>query len=86
MKVDGALLTEARERVFMSQEELAETLGMNPFVIIGLEAAERTSIRDNFGKDLAEVLFVARSELTSHPEPPAPVTVERSDEGEEGND
>ena len=83
MKVDGAMLTEARERVFMSQEELSEALGMNPFVIIGLEAAERTDIRDNFGKDLAEVLFVARSELTSHPEAPAPVKAERPDENEE---
>ncbi|MDQ3377105.1 MAG: hypothetical protein M3533_09450 [Actinomycetota bacterium] len=83
MKVDGAMLTEARERVFMSQEELSEALGMNPFVIIGLEAAERTEIRDNFGKDLAEVLFVARSELTSHPEPPAPVKSEEDPAEEE---
>ena len=30
VKVDGAKLAAARERVFMSQEELAESIGMNP--------------------------------------------------------
>jgi hypothetical protein len=49
MKVDGANLAAARERVFMSQEELAEALGMNPFVVIGLETSERTEVRDNLG-------------------------------------
>jgi len=83
MKVDGANLTAARERVFMSQEELAEALGMNPYVIIGLETAERTEVRDNFGKDLAEVLFVSRAELTSFPEPPQPVDESRPDLEEE---
>ena len=83
MKVDGANLTAARERVFMSQEELAEALGMNPYVIIGLETAERTEVRDNFGKDLAEVLFVSRAELTSFPELPQPVDESRPDLEEE---
>src|ERR687895_45577 len=64
MKVDGANLAAARERVFMSQEELAEALGMNPYVIIGLETSERTEVRDNLGKDLAEILFVSREELS----------------------
>ncbi len=63
----------------MSQEELAETLSMNPYVIIGLETSERTEVRDNFGKDLAEVLFVSRSELTSYPDPPKPVDKSRPD-------
>ena len=77
MKVDGANLAAARERVFMSQEELAEALGMNLYVIIGLETAERTEVRDNLGKDLAEVLFVSRAELTSFPDPPRPVDKSR---------
>ena len=71
----------------MSQEELAETLGMNPFVIIGLETSERTEVRENLGKDLAEILFVGRGELTSHPDPPKPVDSRRpdlEDIGEEG--
>jgi transcriptional regulator with XRE-family HTH domain len=63
MKVDGANLAAARERVFMSQEELAEALGMNPYVVIGLETSERTEFRDNLGKDLAEILFVSRAVL-----------------------
>jgi ribosome-binding protein aMBF1 (putative translation factor) len=79
MKVDGANLASARERVFMSQEELAEALGMNPYVIIGLETSERTEVRENFGKDLAEILFVSRAELTSHPDPPKPVDKRRPD-------
>jgi ribosome-binding protein aMBF1 (putative translation factor) len=79
MKVDGANLAAARERVFMSQEELAEALGMNPYVIIGLETSERTEVRENFGKDLAEILFVSRAELTSHPDPPKPVDKRRPD-------
>jgi hypothetical protein len=73
MKVDGANLAAARERVFMSQEELAEALSMNPFVIIGLETSE------NLGKDLAEILFVGRAELTSYPDPPKPVDSRRPD-------
>lgn len=63
----------------MSQEELAEALSMNPYVIIGLETSERTEVRDNFGKDLAEVLFVSRPELTSYPDPPKPVDKSRPD-------
>lgn len=73
MKVDGAILKEARERVFMSQEELAEALSMNPGVVIGLEREPRTEVRENLVRDLAEVLFVARADLTSDPEPPRPV-------------
>ena len=87
MKVDGANLAAARERVFMSQEELAEALGMNPYVIIGLETSERTEIRDNLGKDLAEILYVGRAELTSYPDPPQPVEESRpdfEDDAEEG--
>jgi ribosome-binding protein aMBF1 (putative translation factor) len=87
MKVDGANLAAARDRVFMSQEELAEALGMNPFVIIGLETSERTEVRENLGKDLAEILFVGRAELTSYPDPPKPVDSRRTDledTGEEG--
>jgi ribosome-binding protein aMBF1 (putative translation factor) len=87
VKVDGANLAAARERVFMSQEELAEALSMNPFVIIGLETSERTEVRDNLGKDLAEILFVGRAELTSYPDPPKPVDKSRpdlEDTGEEG--
>jgi ribosome-binding protein aMBF1 (putative translation factor) len=80
MKVDGAILKEARERVFMSQEELAEALSMNPGVVIGLEREPRTEVRENLVRDLAEILFVARADLTRHPEPPSPVT---TDEGEE---
>jgi ribosome-binding protein aMBF1 (putative translation factor) len=79
MKVDGANLAAARDRVFMSQEELAEALGMNPFVIIGLETSERTEVRENLGKDLAEILFVGRAELTSYPDPPKPVDNRRPD-------
>jgi ribosome-binding protein aMBF1 (putative translation factor) len=79
MKVDGASLAAARERVFMSQEELAEALGMNPYVIIGLETSERTEVRDNLGKDLAEILYVGRAELTSFPDPPKPVDTSRPD-------
>lgn len=79
MKIDGANLAAARERVFMSQEELAEAIGMNPYVIIGLETAERTEVRDDLGQTIAEVLFVARSELTSYPEEPEPVDTSRPD-------
>ena len=79
MKVDGANLAAARERVFMSQEELAEALGMNPYVVIGLETSERTEVRDNLGKDLAEILFVSRMELTSYPNPPKPIDKKRPD-------
>jgi len=79
MKVDGANLAAARERVFMSQEELAEALGMNPYVVIGLETSERTEVRDNLGKDIAEILFVSRAELTSYPNRPKPVDKERPD-------
>ena len=84
MKVDGANLAAARGRVFMSQEELAEALGMNPFVIIGLETSSRTEVRDNLGKDLAEILFVGRAELTSYPDAPEPVDESRPDLEEEG--
>ena len=83
MKVDGANLAAARERVFMSQEELAEALGMNPFVIVGLETSARTEVRENLGKDLAEILFVGRAELTSFPDPPEPVSESRPDPDEE---
>lgn len=79
MKIDGANLISARERVFMSQDELAEALGMNPFVIVGLETSERTEVRDNLGSDLAEILFVGHSELTSYPDPPQPVDTSRPD-------
>jgi hypothetical protein len=65
MKVDGTNLAAARERVFMSQEELA--------VVMRLEAAERTEVRENLGEDLAQILFVGRSELSSYPDPPKPV-------------
>ncbi len=71
MKVDGARLAAARERVFMSQEELAEAISMNPAVVVRLEEAERTEIRENLGEDLAQILFVGRSELTSYPAPPS---------------
>ena len=70
VKVDGAKLAAARERVFMSQEELAESIGMNPAVVIRLESANRTEIRENLGEDLMQILFVGRSELTSYPDPP----------------
>jgi ribosome-binding protein aMBF1 (putative translation factor) len=73
MKVDGTNLAAARERVFMSQEELAEALSLNPVVVIRLEAAERTEVRENLGEDLAQILFVGRSELSSYPDPPKPV-------------
>jgi ribosome-binding protein aMBF1 (putative translation factor) len=73
MKVDGTNLAAARERVFMSQEELAEALSLNPVVVIRLEAAERTEVRENLGQDLAQILFVGRSELSSYPDPPKPV-------------
>jgi len=79
VKVDGAILKEARERVFMSQEELAEALSMNPGVVIGLEREPRTEVRENLVKDLAEMLFVARAALTSDPEPPPPVTADEED-------
>ena len=72
MKVDGAKLAAARERVFMSQDELAESIGMNPAVVIRLETADRTEIRENLGEDLMQILFVGRSELTSYPDPPEP--------------
>jgi ribosome-binding protein aMBF1 (putative translation factor) len=72
VKVDGAKLAAARERVFMSQEELAESIGMNPAVVIRLETANRTEIRENLGEDLMQILFVGRSELTSYPDPPEP--------------
>jgi predicted transcriptional regulator len=72
VKVDGAKLAAARERVFMSQDELAESIGMNPAVVIRLETADRTEIRENLGEDLMQILFVGRSELTSYPDPPEP--------------
>lgn len=70
MKVDGAMLAGARERVFMSQEELAEAISMNPVVVVRLEEAERTEVRENLGEELMQILFVGRSELTSYPDPP----------------
>ncbi len=75
-KVDGALLKAARERVFMSREELAEALALNIGVVVGLEASERTEVRENLVEDLTQILFVSRSELTSHPDPPEPVRVD----------
>jgi ribosome-binding protein aMBF1 (putative translation factor) len=72
VKVDGVKLAAARERVFMSQDELAESIGMNPAVVIRLETADRTEIRENLGEDLMQILFVGRSELTSYPDPPEP--------------
>ena len=72
MKVDGALLAGARERVFMSQEELAEAINMNPIVVVRLEESERTEIRENLGEELMLALFVGRSELTSYPDHPQP--------------
>ncbi len=83
MKIDGALLREARERVFMSQEELAEVLSLNPGVVIGLETADRTEVRDNLGKDLAQILFVARADLTAHPDAPKAVETGESETGTE---
>jgi ribosome-binding protein aMBF1 (putative translation factor) len=80
MKVDGTNLAAARERVFMSQEELAEALSLNPVVVIRLEAAERTEVRENLGEDLAQILFVGRSELSSYPDPPKPVESAEPDE------
>jgi ribosome-binding protein aMBF1 (putative translation factor) len=80
MKVDGANLAAARERVFMSQEELAEALSLNPVVVIRLEAAERTEVRENLGEDLAQILFVGRAELSSYPDPPKPVESAESEE------
>jgi ribosome-binding protein aMBF1 (putative translation factor) len=79
VKVDGAKLAAARERVFMSQEELAESIGMNPVVVMRLETANRTEIRENLGEDLMQILFVGRSELTSHPDPPEPILEGPSD-------
>ena len=61
MKVDGANLAAARERIFMSQEELAEALSLNPVVVIRPEAAERPKVRENLGEDLAQILFVRPS-------------------------
>ncbi|BBL78351.1 hypothetical protein RxyAA322_02050 [Rubrobacter xylanophilus] len=75
-KVDGALLKAARERVFMSREELAEALALNVGVVVGLEASERTEVRENLVEELAQILFVSRAELTSHPDPPEPVRVD----------
>lgn len=81
MKIDGVRLAAARERVFMSQEELAEAISMNPAVVVRMEEAERTEVRENFGEDLRQILFVGRSELTSYPEPPEPTdTDEQIDE------
>jgi ribosome-binding protein aMBF1 (putative translation factor) len=82
VKVDGAKLAAARERVFMSQEELAESIGMNPAVVIRLETANRTEIRENLGKDLMQILFVGRSELSSYPDPPEPPLEGSSDTGD----
>ena len=79
VKVDGAKLAAARERVFMSQEELAESIGMNPAVVLRLETANRTEIRENLGEDLMQILFVGRSELTSYPDPPEPILEGPSD-------
>jgi predicted transcriptional regulator len=79
VKVDGAKLAAARERVFMSQDELAESIGMNPAVVIRLETADRTEIRENLGEDLMQILFVGRSELTSYPDPPEPTLEGPSD-------
>jgi ribosome-binding protein aMBF1 (putative translation factor) len=79
VKVDGAKLAAARERVFMSQEELAESIGMNPAVVIRLETASRTEIRENLGEDLMQILFVGRSELTSYPDPPEPTLEDATD-------
>jgi hypothetical protein len=45
---------------------------MNPAVVIRLETADRTEIRENLGEDLMQILFVGRSELTSYPDPPEP--------------
>ena len=50
MKVDGAKLAAARERVFNSQDELAESISMNPVIVMRLETADRTEIRDNLGQ------------------------------------
>jgi len=79
VKVDGAKLAAARERVFMSQEELAESIGMNPAVVLRLETANRTEIRENLGEDLMQILFVGRSELTSYPDSPEPILEGPSD-------
>jgi hypothetical protein len=46
VKVDGAKLAAARERVFNSQDELAESISMNPVIVMRLETADRTEIRD----------------------------------------
>lgn len=80
MKVDGAMLAGARERVFMSQEELAEAISMNPVVVVRLEETERTEVRENLGEELMLALFVGRSELTSYPEPPSPPPESPADE------
>ncbi len=80
MKVDGALLKEARERVFMSPEELAEALSLNLGVVVGLEAAARTEVKENLAGEIAQILFVARSDLTDYPNPPRPVEVDRRPE------
>jgi ribosome-binding protein aMBF1 (putative translation factor) len=79
VKVDGTKLAAARERVFMSQDELAESIGMNPVVVMRLETADRTEIRDNLGQDLMQILFVGRSELTSYPDPPEPPSEDASE-------
>jgi ribosome-binding protein aMBF1 (putative translation factor) len=82
VKVDGAKLAAARVRVFMSQEELAESIGMNPVVVTRLETADRTEIRENLGEDLMQILFVGRSELSSYPDPPEPPLEVSSETGD----
>jgi hypothetical protein len=52
---------------------------MNPAVVIRLETADRTEIRENLGEDLMQILFVGRSELTSYPDPPEPTLEDPSD-------
>ena len=49
-----------------------------------VDGANLAAARENLGKDLAEILFVGKAELTSYPDPPEPVDSTRPDLEEEG--
>jgi hypothetical protein len=70
----GAFLGTTRQPALLwgSATFLPWGIGMNPAVVIRLETADRTEIRENLGEDLMQILFVGRSELTSYPDPPEP--------------
>jgi len=73
VKVDGALLKEARKRASLSREELADAICLNPGVVVGLEATPRTEVKDSVTQSLAEALGIEAQTLTTHPSPPPPV-------------